>query len=68
MFTHLLDFVCEKKIYTEVAGLTSPGSEKILAKSKEIVIGYVQNKIIFTESMVKTILFHGNGCTITLKH
>lgn len=68
MFSHLLDFICEKGVYVEISGLTYPGSEKLLTKSKDIVMGYIQNKIIFTESMVKTITFHEKGCTIVLKH
>ena len=68
MYSRLLDLICEKKIYVDISGLTSAGSEKTLAKSKDIVMGYVQDRIIFTESMVKTILFHERGCTITLKH
>ena len=65
MFEQLLDFICEKKIYTEVSGNTLGGTELILNKKDAV---YTQKKVVFTSEMVKTIVFHSYDCTITLKH
>ena len=65
MFEQLLDFICEKKIYTEVSGNTLGGTETILVKDGAV---YTQKNVVFIPDMVKFIKFHEFGCTITLKH
>jgi hypothetical protein len=72
MVEQLLDLICDKGIYTEIAGVTSDGAEKILNKSRDGHGIYFQVSAFYTSTfsadMVKTILFHEKGITITLKH
>ena len=67
MFEDLLKYIVEKKIYTELKGITSPGTEKILFSLETVENGYIQGSAIFSSKMVSSILFHQNGCTIVLK-
>lgn len=63
----ILDLICNKNVYALISGITSAGSTLVLTHSKDIIGGYVQKDCIFTAGMVRTILFHERGCTITLK-
>jgi len=68
MYADLLNYAVEKKVYAIISGLTQEGTELTLVKSKNTVDVYIQNEVIFTSHMVKNIIFHEHGCTITLKH
>ena len=69
MFNDLLEYICKKKVYAEIKGMTSAGTEKILTQSSALPGAFLQGKTtVFYSHMVSTILFHEKGCTIVLKH
>lgn len=70
MFEYLLDYICEKSVYTEVKGMTPTGAEKILRKDSgsNPDVYKMGDSVVFVQDMVGSILFHKNGCTITLKN
>jgi len=77
MFEDILEYIVGKGVYTEIKGVTTAGTEKIIKKGayvqqdKEHAIFYQElstgEHAVFSTNSVDTILFHERGCTITLK-
>ena len=68
MFEQILNYLVKHKIYTVISGMSLAGTELILLKPTPDVEIFSQKNVVFSPKMVKTILFHERGCTITLKH